>query len=844
MAVSDELHELINALEVSPEIPKLFKRDINTYLSGLNDEFEATLGRAFMYRHTRQLDQFLTHMYKYALYTHFGNYLPLTTQIPLVLCALGSYGREQLSVHSDVDLMIVFQEVPGYNMQPLIESILYTAWDSGLKLGHRVHEVSELQECAHQDITIRSAMMESRFICGSKTLWFDVQAHLNRIRKARQKEFVLAKFKEYTTRLEKNPLCMEPDIKEGRGGIRDSNTLYWIARTLFNVKMIKELEGRIFPEEEYREFRQSLEFLFRIRSALHLSAGKKQDRLISELIPSISPKLGFSHSNPHKAHMQCASKTLEAMETVHIFCRTYIIKLVRNFQFDSRNLSPLRRVRAFHDYAPYYLFDSVMYTPLKHQTMGLSAFLDFLHTLPDASYKIDSRFYYMAKQVRHPARAETRHIQKFHALFKRKHLHPILKLLLDSGLLEILCSSFRKIRHLPQFDGYHQKPVDYHTVACFYHMEHIQNDFIRNLYDTLSGDSRALLKLVLLFHDIGKGRNSDHHVIGERLFVRYCKYLKMSPEQVELGAKLIRFHTLMSNTAHREDIYSEHTIVFFASRVQNKETLDLLYILTYADIKGVGEDILTHFLQKLLYELYHNTLAAFDKDNLLTEAARRLRREDSLVRSHGFKTLPHSLQKKVHAIPANLFFLKLKNEEIITILKKAHEINEYDYKVHNDNYLQIEIIKKVPMNLGYFLGKLASMNIASMDIFKLFDEVKYFRIEFHEKSFEEDVHYLGELIEESFDFSKKVKLESPDILKKEIVLNENHSQNFAEIKIHTHDSKGLLAFITKVFDEYGIEISSAKLHTQKHRVRDLFLIEKNANFWNNKESIISSLIGK
>ena len=275
-SLREKIEALVGSGASDFEISKEFKNHIKSYLNSLDQLFETDFGREFLYRHTKELDAFLVEMFRYILRDSFGDYQPLNNSIPVSMIALGSYGRQQLSVYSDIDIMLLYKEVKGYAIKPILERFLYMAWDAGLKIGHRVHEVSEIAEVVKTDITIKTAILESRFIWGSKFLWIEYQNKLREVRRTDQREFVCAKLDEMAKRHKKYKLSMEPNIKEGIGGLRDSNTLFWLATCIYGVNSNKELTGRLFNEAEYKEYRIALEFLFKLRNALHLLAKKSK----------------------------------------------------------------------------------------------------------------------------------------------------------------------------------------------------------------------------------------------------------------------------------------------------------------------------------------------------------------------------------------------------------------------------------------------------------------------------------------------------------------------------------------------------------------------------------------
>lgn len=345
-------------------------------------------------------------------------------------------------------------------------------------------------------------------------------------------------------------------------------------------------------------------------------------------------------------------------------------------------------------------------------------------------------------------------------------------------------------------------------------------------------------KIAALFHDIGKGRQTDHHIAGEKLFKNMARILKFESDDTIMIARIIRYHNLMSMVATNEDIYSQKVILAFTANLKSQLALDILYVVTYADISAVGKHIYNSATASLLKELYLQSLQAFDNAELLNESARRVAKINSIKKLTKFKELSTLMKKKISYIASNQIFLQLKATEILELAIKAKDVENYTYKIINNDVLIIRIIRAVPLNLGYLLGKLEFLSIASMSIFKLFDNKKCFEVTFSENVDKNDIPFIEEIIQNSFDMSKTTKLLVPEINKDEIQVDCNHTQYLASMKVKTKDQKGLLAYIAKIFDDFNIEIESAKIYTSRGKARDLFLIEKNGNFCVNANEII------
>jgi len=835
MSITEQIEDLIERQASDFEISKVFKLYISDYTNSLPELFERNQGKDFLVIHTKTLDSIISLMYKTVLRRLFGNYLPMRSSIPVAFIALGSYGREQLCVHSDIDLMIVYEKNDGYNTSAIIEKFLYLAWDAGLKLGHRVHEAGDLLGASREDITIKTAMMESRLIIGSPFTWSTVQNKLTAIRYDNPKEFIMAKIEEADGRRRKFPFSMQPQIKEGVGGLRDSQLLYWIAKTIYGVNSLKELSGKLFNDDQYREYRIALELLFRVRSALHLLSGKQQDQLVLDYMPRIAQMLGFSDER------KLVSRLLEAQWRINNFTQIYVKKMARLYLHDASQVSVLRSGRVQKGF---YRVDDALYASYNIATPSIDFLLELLVNLDDREWIFDSSvlFHFTYTAIKHPLRAKTYTLLR--KLFERRHFYVIAKLFYDAGILHHLIGAFKKVLHLPQFDGYHHYPVDLHSIKCIEALENIKDPYVEALYLPLSTSDKVLLKSVILLHDTGKGRKQDHSEVGAKLIIPFLKNLKLPSQQLDRGALLVRHHVLMSNVAYRENLYNEKTLYQFMSKVKTPENLTLLYILTYADINGVGSGTYTSFGANLLHELYEASLEIASQNDRITDAIKRVNKEKRLNHDPDFCLLSKSEQKKVLSIESNLFFFKHTPSEIVNISKEAFECQTFTYQLNIEGGLVIHIFRRIPLNLGYLLGKLSYLDVASMDIFTLFDGIKYFKIEFLQRPLEGTMEQIEIIVEEAFDMTKKLNLPKPLIKPNEITLDCEHSIHYAQLNLNTTNQRGLLAYFVQCFDEAQINIATAKIHTNKNMARDHFLIEKQNRMCDNAREIIAKLVGE
>ncbi|MDY0052631.1 MAG: HD domain-containing protein [Aliarcobacter sp.] len=831
-----QVEELISRNATDFQISKVFKNYYKNYLELIDTTVETTGGKDFFIKHTKHTDKFLILLYKYILRKNFGSHQPMSTSIPISLVALGSYGREQLCIYSDIDIMILYENIKGYNLKDIMEEFITLAWDCGLKLGSRVHELREISEAVKEDITIKSSILESRMIYGSKILWFGYENVLQKIRKTNQKEFILEKLEEHKQRLLKYPLRMEPNIKEGYGGIRESNMMYWMANILYGTTNTKELIGKQFTEEEYRKYRQALEFIFQVRNALHNIARKKQDQVTFDILPDLSSKLGFKNRPRYTKDRQCMSKILSTLHIIHNFTATMVKKFTRQVLFEASNIPKLRKVRYKKNL---YIIENKLFCSFNAKPLTLNSLIKELIEMPAEIKEFDRSYIYCISKVKLPITQGKELKKNVKTLLCKVNLYPIMKLIYNAGLFQTILPSTKKIIDQPQFDGYHKHPVDIHSIKTLNFSQDIKNEEIKAIYEELTNEQKIIVRLVSFFHDIGKGRTEDHHIVGEKLFKSMMKSFYFDDEIIKIGARLVRYHNMMSYIATHEDIYSEKNILNFTALVKTKESLKMLYVITYADISAVGENIFNSSTASLLKQLYIQSLPAFENEDLLNESKRRVAKQNAIKNLDRYKELPAILKKKIMYIASNQIFLRLKAEDILDIAMKAKDVETFIYKITNDPQLTIRIIRKSPLNLGYLLGKLEFLNIASMNIFKLYDNKKAFDISFSEKIDKEDIYFIEEIIKDSFDMSKTTNSITPIIKKENLKIDCNHTAYLASMHIVAKDQKGLFAYIAKIFDDFNVEIESAKLHTSKGYAKDLILIEKNGSFCSMQDDIVT-----
>ncbi len=806
------------------EIAKQFKQEYKNYL----DIQDIKITKEFFTNHTKKTDYFLLKLYNYILDKYFLEFKPNINQIPITFIALGSYGREQLCLYSDIDIMILYKDTKAYNSQKIIENFVSFAWDCGLNLGLKVVQIDDSLDISLDDVTIKTSLLESRFIFGSNYLYQNYEKILENIRLVNQKKFLEDKLQEHKNRLLKYPLTMQVNLKDGYGGIREANMLWWFANLIFGVKKTKYLVGIKYSQSEYKNYKSSLNFIFLTRNTLHLIAKKKLDTITYDVLPKLSNKMGFRNE------FLFTKNLFEALHTIHNFSSNMLKKLSSSVFFNKNNLSELKKYRVKKNI---FIYEDTVFTPQNRKPIGLKALLKELLSLPKNVKSFDRTYIYFASK----SKIESLDKKLISNFLSNQNLYVFLKLLYNTNLINFIIPSFKQITNLAQFDGFHIHPVDIHTLNTLKFSYNIEDEFIKKIFNNFSNEQKLTLRLLCIFHDIGKGRKTDHHILGEMIFKRFFKSLEFNEELIKTASTIIKYHNQMSKTASTEDIYSQKTVLNFIGHFKNIKDIELLYVLTYCDISAVDKKYFTSSISKLLFELYNQSALAFSNKDLIKESSRRAVRLNKIKTFEKYQKLPNSFKRKIPQIASNQIFLRLKSEDILDIAIKSKDVETYIFKIINEDYLKLRIIRKIPLNLGYLLGKLQYLDMNSMNIFKLYDEKKAFEISFSKPALEEELYLIEEIINSSFDMNKTINLKKPTIYKSDIKIDLNHSETLASMKINTKDQKGLFAYIAKVFDDYNIDIESAKLLTSKGYTKDLLLVEKNDNFSKNISKILDIL---
>ncbi|MGB7261294.1 MAG: [protein-PII] uridylyltransferase [Albidovulum sp.] len=566
----------------------------------------------------------------------------------IAVLAVGGYGRAEMAPQSDVDLLFLAPwKLTGW-AESIIESMLYILWDLKLKVGHSSRTVQDCVRLGREDYTIRTALLERRFLCGHRPLAKDLQLKLrSELFKNTSTEFIEAKLAERAERHKRQGgqrYVLEPNVKEGKGGLRDLQTLYWIGKYIHGVRRSAELVDQgLLRREEYDTFAGAEDFLWAVRCHLHLMTGRAQDQLTFDLQVEVAARMEYADTEGrraveyfmqdyfrHATHVGELTRVfLTALEERHVKKEAMLAGFLRRRRTKTREGFRIDRGRIN-------IVDSKAFLANKLNLLRL--FEEGLRTgnliHPEAMRIVTSNLDMIDDDMREDKEATRIFLD---LLLKHGNPERALRRMNELGVLSAFIPEFEPIVAMMQFNVYHHYTVDEHTIQTISTLAQIERkELIEELPLSSSilddGVNRRILYIALLLHDIGKGRPEDHSILGALIARKVAPRLGLNPEECETVEWLVRYHLFMSDMAQKRDISDPRTVRDFAKVVKTRKRLDLLTVLTVCDIRGVGPNTWNNWKAMLLRKLYAETADALEaglenvnRDKRQDEAKRALR---------------------------------------------------------------------------------------------------------------------------------------------------------------------------------------------------------------------------
>ncbi|MDO6415757.1 [protein-PII] uridylyltransferase [Sphingomonas sp. BIUV-7] len=538
----------------------------------------------------------------------------------LTLAAVGGYGRGEMALHSDIDIAFLTPWKQAAWAEQVIESMLYTLWDLGLKVGHSSRSLDEMVRMANSDLTIRTALLEARYVWGDQPLYdeaarrFDTQVVAGTAR-----AFVAEKLGERNARHERmgdSRYVVEPNLKEGKGGLRDLHALFWIGKYAYQVRDVGDLVERgLFTAQELKRFRKAENFLWAVRCHLHVLSRRAEDRLTFDVQSEIARRMRYADRPGKSAVERFMQHYFLIAKEVGDLTAIFLAHLDETFAAKGRRFGITltgRKPRKLEGFvldrgrlaAPSDGFFAE--DPVRLLQMFALADLHALEIHP-LTLRMAGRD---AKMIDARVRADPEANRHFmHVLASKRDPERVLRTMNEAGIFGRFVPDFGRVVAQMQFDMYHHYTVDEHTLRAIGLLSRIERGLLE---DQHPGAAKILEQVVcrravyvaVLLHDIAKGRGGDHSVLGADVARKLCPRFGMTPAETETVAWLVEQHLLMSAVAFKRDLSDFKTILDFAERVQSPERLRQLLLLTTVDIRAVGPGVWNDWKRQLLGTLF------------------------------------------------------------------------------------------------------------------------------------------------------------------------------------------------------------------------------------------------
>lgn len=541
----------------------------------------------------------------------------------MAIVATGGYGRAEIAPHSDIDLMFLFKRKPGRVDEKLVEWMLYMLWDLGLKVGHATRSLNEAIKTSKEDHTIRTSLLDARLVSGSSELF---KAFSERFAKemlsANQMDFVKAKLDERDGRHDRmgdSRYVLEPNIKEGKGGLRDLQTLYWIAKAIYRIKEISELVPLgVFDEIDVKRFMKAQDFLWAVRCHLHFAADRAEEILSFNVQGDLAKRMGYRNRASGSGVERFMKHYFLVAKDVGDLTRVLCSILEENHGKKTKRTFPSfpflkGKVEDFRlDNGRLNIKNKSVFTKDPINLLKLFSEADRVEAdiHPEALRSVYKNLKLINASVIENPEANELFINM---LTGRGAPELTLRRLNEAGVLGRFVPDFGRVVAQMQYDMYHVYTVDEHTINAIGILGQIERGLLEDDHPLSTKiiqeiKSRRVLYVAVLLHDIAKGRGGDHSELGARVAEKLCPRFGLDEWETETVAWLVLHHLDMNRTAFKRDLDDPQAIKSFVELVQSPERLRLLLILTVVDTRAVGPNVWNGWKATLLRELYYRAL--------------------------------------------------------------------------------------------------------------------------------------------------------------------------------------------------------------------------------------------
>jgi [protein-PII] uridylyltransferase len=814
----------------------------------------------FPQRHAEVLDDYFQESYAVS---SVGPHMH-TDKNPYAIIALGGYGRQEQCIHSDVDVMLLFKKKIPDETKALVQEVFYPLWDIGLDISYATRTIKESYTLASRNFEVLTALMDARFICGISPLYSELMERLRSKVVSRHRshlvKWLLRRNRERHARFGDSTYLLEPNLKEGLGGLRDYHTMFWVARTVYNVSKPRDLEflGHL-SHDEFHSLSKALGFIRDVRSRLHYLTGRKCDQLYFEYQVKLAEALGFKPQNgqqPVEGFLGALHSQMQLLKRQHLM---FLNKVESNKKKIGRKKAERRTVSAgielSHDALEFESPEAILERPYllikifeQSAVLALPLSMEASRLVNEFLYLIDEGFRRSRKVVKSFQQILRAPLQTFN----------VLKEMFNTGIMVALVPEMKGIVDRIQYDEYHVYPVDTHclrTVQTLKEFRDGEPKFHNTSYEDLFREipNPDLLLWAGLLHDVGKAEDEhDHPSQGAQITRDVLERMNLAQEDIETVSFLVREHLLLIHTATRRDINDEKTVIQCARDFRDVHNLKMLYLLTIADSMATGPKAWSDWKDMLLKELFGKVLHVLEKGELATPAAAdvvRKKRHDILLK--GTESLSGEALETLFDQMSPRYLLYTPSKDILQHIELYQRLSDEPLVLEvqadphaGSNYRTATICARdFPGLFSKIAGvfTLNNMDILSaqintwrnhiaLDVFKIKAPPDRLREDEIWDRVKTDLQTAlkGELALEPA-LGDKMRAYQPlqkEILRKpnRIVVDNESSDFFTVVEVYTHDFPGLLYRITDALFRCKLDIWVAKIGTKVDQVVDVFYL--------------------
>ena len=814
------------------------------------------------------IDSLLKVIFKNSYFHSLGN-----KHYQFTLIAVGGYGRGELSPHSDLDILFLLPNKLRKNdtkkIENVIELILYILWDLGYTVGHSTRTIDDCIEKSRSDLTISTSLLEKRFVAGNN----DIYDLLNNkfktfIDNTKTLDFVEAKLKESETRHKRfgeSRYVVEPNVKDGKGGLRDLHTLIWILKFAYKVDTISKLINvGALTKEEAVPFAEAQRFLLSVRCHLHYRANREDDRLAMDAQLEIAKSMNFKNTITHKDVERFMKRYFLATKTVgnltRIFCAAIETEFNKPLRMSFLSFKKIENITPFTlEVGRLFSYEREILTenPINIIKLFYISHINNIDIHPKTLRQITSLRKLINLKVRQNVEANKMFLN---ILTSDKDPTRTLRLMNEANILGQFIPEFQKIVGLMQFDMYHSYTVDEHTIFTISNLHSLRSGKFSDFAPLTSSaileiKSYKSLFVAMLLHDIAKGKKGDHSENGSLIASKICPRLGLNKEETKMVEWLVLHHLLMSKTAFRYELGDPKVIKNFAKQVRSIDKLKSLLALTVADIRGVGPDVWNDWKGALIKELYIKTYDLLKPPQEISKITEPLKSSKELL-------IRYLNNKGVNDLDIKTYCSKFYNNywgtfnlpsvvnhyEIFTSMKNYSK--KLEVYLSNDSKLKAtELLVITPDHHGLFSqisGLVASSgyDIVSAKIITRSDgyALDTFFLQNKERKPISDINLRKKLIETitkglegNFNIEKALNIKWKEIPARfravkapiRVIIDNKTSDQYTILDIKCKNAPGVLYKITKIITSLGLQINTANVSTYGDRVVDIFYL-KNA----------------